>query len=84
MRGVAVMGGMQDKRQEPGKGREEQQQERTSRPGRERTDRPEQDPVHPGTSAVKARGKSPEELKYPRQDENPRERDEDERRDGES
>ncbi|MFF3018963.1 hypothetical protein [Streptomyces sp. NPDC057939] len=70
------MGGMQDKRQEPGKGREEQEQDRTRRP--------EQDPVHPATSAVKARGKSPEELKYPRQDENPRERDEDERRDGES
>ncbi|MFD6877156.1 MULTISPECIES: hypothetical protein [unclassified Streptomyces] len=70
------MGGMQDKRQEPGKGREEQERETPSRP--------EQDPVHPGTSAVKARGKSPEELKYPRQDENPRERDDDERRDGES
>lgn len=66
------MGGMQDKRQEPGKGREEQ--ERLRRPG--------QDPVHPGTGQ-ESRGKSPEELKRRRQDETTRERDEDETRDDE-
>lgn len=66
------MDGMQDKRQEPGKGREEQ--ERLRRPG--------QDPVHPG-AGQEGRGKSPEELKRRRQDEMTRERDEDELRDDE-
>ncbi|KOY59474.1 hypothetical protein ADK59_02900 [Streptomyces sp. XY332] len=46
------MGGRQDKRQEPGKGREEQQ----------RPHRPGQDPVHPEPGAP-ARGKSPDEIK---------------------
>ncbi|MEU9182713.1 hypothetical protein AB0C90_39145 [Streptomyces sp. NPDC048550] len=67
------MGGMQDKHQEPGKGREEQ--ERMRRPG--------QDPVHPGPGQEGARGKSPEELKRRAQGEMRRERDEDETRDEE-
>ncbi|MFI6006323.1 hypothetical protein ACIA98_39135 [Streptomyces sp. NPDC051366] len=46
------MGGMQDKRQEPGKGREEQQRPR----------RPGQDPVHPEPGAP-SRGKGPDEIK---------------------
>ncbi|MCY0939710.1 hypothetical protein [Streptomyces sp. H34-S4] len=66
------MDGMQDKRQEPGKGREEQ--ERLRQPG--------QDPVHPGTGQ-EVRGKSPEELKRRRQGETTRERDEDDMRDEE-
>ncbi|MFF5705653.1 hypothetical protein ACFY7H_24665 [Streptomyces sp. NPDC012794] len=51
------MGGMQDKRQEPGKGREEQQ----------RPQRPGQDPVHaqPGPPS---RGKSPDENKRRREE----------------
>ncbi|MBT2446221.1 hypothetical protein J7F03_03785 [Streptomyces sp. ISL-43] len=64
------MGGMKDKRQEPGKGREEQQ-----RPHGEG-----QDPIHPGSGEA-ARGKSLEEPKPRRQDEMQRERDEDETRD---
>ncbi|MFD7261694.1 hypothetical protein [Streptomyces sp. NPDC059874] len=64
------MGGMQDKRQEPGKGREEQQ----------RMPRTGQDPVHPDAGA---RGKSPEELKRRREEEMSRERGEDEMRDEE-
>ncbi|MGW0393872.1 hypothetical protein ACWDYJ_23855 [Streptomyces sp. NPDC003042] len=54
------MGGMRDKRPEPGKGREEQ--ERLRRPG--------QDPVHPepAQSAQPARGKSPDEIKRRRED----------------
>lgn len=62
------MDGMQDKRQEPGKSREEQ--ERLRRPG--------QDPVHPGAGQEGGRGKSPEEVKRRRQDETTRERDDDE------
>ncbi|MCY0931487.1 hypothetical protein OTB20_35955 [Streptomyces sp. H27-H1] len=67
------MGGMQDKRQEPGKGREEQ--ERLRREG--------QDPVHPGAGQEGTRGKSPEELKRRRPDEMTREHDDDEKRDEE-
>ncbi|AWZ13867.1 hypothetical protein [Streptomyces sp. ICC1] len=51
------MGGMKDKRQEPGKGREEQ--ERMRRPG--------QDPVHPET-APPSRGKDPEEAERRREE----------------
>ncbi|MER7466625.1 hypothetical protein [Streptomyces sp. NPDC097981] len=65
------MGGMRDKRQEPGKGREEQEHMR----------RPSQDPVHPDTGEEGARGKTPEELKRRRRDESKRERGEDETRD---
>lgn len=61
------MGGMQDKRQEPGKGREEQK----------RMHRTGQDPVHPGMEQGE-RGKTPEELKRAREDEMRRERDADE------
>ncbi|MFF1497324.1 hypothetical protein [Streptomyces sp. NPDC058304] len=61
---------MQDKRQEPGQGREEQ--ERMRRPG--------QDPVHPGPGQEGARGKSPEELRRRGQGEMRREREEDETR----
>ncbi|MCJ0871949.1 hypothetical protein [Streptomyces sp. AP-93] len=66
------MGGMKDKGQEPGKGREEQQ--RTRRTG--------QDPVHPEAGQA-ARGKSPEELKRRHEEEMSRERGEDEMRDEE-
>ncbi|MBT2545793.1 hypothetical protein J7E99_38475 [Streptomyces sp. ISL-44] len=51
------MGGTQDKRQEPGKGREEQQ----------RPQRPGQDPVHPQPGQP-SRGKGPEETKRRRED----------------
>lgn len=51
------MGGTQDKRQEPGKGREEQ----------ERPQRPGQDPAHPQPGQP-SRGKSPEEIKRRRED----------------
>ncbi|MFD6888144.1 hypothetical protein [Streptomyces sp. NPDC059957] len=51
------MGGMKDKRQEPGKGREE----------RERMRRPGQDPVHPET-AQPSRGKNPDETERRRED----------------
>ncbi|MFD3663025.1 hypothetical protein ACFWVF_20920 [Streptomyces sp. NPDC058659] len=51
------MGGMQDKRQKPGKGREEQV--RTRRPG--------QDPVHPGVGQKGTRGTGPEDLERPRE-----------------
>ncbi|MFE6847265.1 hypothetical protein [Streptomyces sp. NPDC057686] len=47
------MGGRQDKRQEPGKGREEQQ----------RPQKPGQDPVHPEPGAPSRGGKSPDEIK---------------------
>lgn len=69
------MGGMQDKRQEPGKGREEQQH----------MPRTGQDPAHPdtGQGGQGARGKSPEELKRRREEEMSRERGEDEIRDEE-
>ncbi|MEU8434465.1 hypothetical protein AB0F18_16385 [Streptomyces sp. NPDC029216] len=67
------MGGMQDKRQKPGKGREEQ--ERISRPG--------QDPVHPGAGQENIRGKSPEELKRHGRDDMRHGRDEDDMRDEE-
>ncbi|MFD3938173.1 hypothetical protein ACFWSF_26510 [Streptomyces sp. NPDC058611] len=67
------MGGKQDKRQEPGKSREEQERLRSG-----------QDPVHPGADQEAARGKSPEELKHRGgQAEMKRERDKDEIRDEE-
>ncbi|MER5758792.1 hypothetical protein [Streptomyces sp. NPDC002082] len=66
------MGGKQDKRQEPGKGREEQERLRSG-----------QDPVHPGDGQESTRGKSPEELKRRGQDDMKRERDEDQIRDDE-
>ncbi|MFI6417232.1 hypothetical protein ACIBG6_07430 [Streptomyces sp. NPDC050842] len=52
------MGGMQDKRQTPGKGREEQK----------RAHRPDQDPVHPGASRERAEGKGPEDLERRREE----------------
>ncbi|MFD7785367.1 hypothetical protein ACFV4Q_20050 [Streptomyces nojiriensis] len=55
------MGGMQDKRQEPGKGREEQQ-----RP--QRPQQPGQDPVHPEPGTPSRGGKSPDEDKRRRQE----------------
>ncbi|MFG2875460.1 hypothetical protein ACGFYU_10705 [Streptomyces sp. NPDC048337] len=59
------MGGMKDKRQEPGKGREEQK----------RPQRPGQDPAHPD-SGTGARGKTPDELKRRREEDvHPGERD---------
>ncbi|MFJ3964900.1 hypothetical protein [Streptomyces sp. NPDC090036] len=63
------MGGTQDKRQEPGKGREEQER---MRPGQ----------VHPAGQEGE-RGLSPEELKRRRQEETFRERERDEMRDEE-
>lgn len=48
------MGGMKDKRQEPGKGREEQQ-------------RPGQDPVHP-EPGTPSRGQRPEEMERRREE----------------
>ncbi|MDJ0465871.1 hypothetical protein [Streptomyces sp. H27-C3] len=57
------MGGTQDKRQEPGKGRGEQEHPR----------RPGQDPVHP-EPGTPPRGKSPEELKRRREDDPLREK----------
>ncbi|MFE7160949.1 hypothetical protein [Streptomyces sp. NPDC057636] len=66
------MGGVQDKGQKPGKGREEQQ----------RMHRTGQDPTHPG-SGQGASGKSPEELKRRREQEMSREHGEDEMRDEE-
>lgn len=54
------MGGMQNKRQEPGKGREEQK----------RPQRPGQDPAHPETGTPSRGGKSPEETQR-RRDEDP-------------
>ncbi|MFJ4776700.1 hypothetical protein [Streptomyces sp. NPDC088762] len=67
------MGGMKDKRQEPGKGREEQ--ERMRRPG--------QNPAQSPTGQEGARGKSPEELKRRGEDEMRLERDRDEMLDDE-
>ncbi|OEJ35075.1 hypothetical protein [Streptomyces subrutilus] len=52
------MGGMKDKRQEPGKGREEQQRPRG----------PGQDPVHPEPGTPSRGGKSPEEIKRGREE----------------
>ncbi|MFI8392928.1 hypothetical protein [Streptomyces sp. NPDC085540] len=52
------MGGMQDKRQEPGRGREEQLSHQ--RPGR--------DPVHPESGTPTRGGKSPNEDKRRRQE----------------
>lgn len=66
------MGGMQDKRQEPGKGREEQKRMRPTGRGA----------VPPGMEQGE-RGKSPEELKRAREEEMRRERGEDEMRDEE-
>lgn len=51
------MGGKQDKRQEPGKGREEQQ----------RPQRPGQDPVHP-EPGTPSRGQRPEETERRREE----------------
>lgn len=61
------MGGMQDKRQEPGKGREEQARQID-----------EQDPVHsePSTPSLPSRGKHPARRKGSRKDDTARERDE--------
>lgn len=53
------MGGMQDKRRQPGKGREEQR----------RPQQPGQDPVHPDPAMPSRSGKSPEEIN--RRDEDP-------------
>ncbi|MFE5492604.1 hypothetical protein ACFQ7Z_22010 [Streptomyces virginiae] len=64
------MGGMQDKRQESGKGREEQER---MRPGQ----------AHPGAGREGERAPSPEELKRRRQEEMFRERERDEKRDEE-
>ncbi|WP_306325287.1 hypothetical protein [Streptomyces venezuelae] len=61
------MGGMQDKRHQPGKGREEQIRGRQG-----------QDPVQPGARRD-TRGLSPEELEQHRQDEMSRDRDVDPR-----
>ncbi|MFC9819255.1 hypothetical protein ACFWG6_11350 [Streptomyces erythrochromogenes] len=55
------MGGQQDKRQEPGKGREEQQ-----RP--QRPQRPGQDPVHPEPGAPSRGGQRPAEIKRRREE----------------
>ncbi|MEW2588154.1 hypothetical protein [Streptomyces virginiae] len=65
------MGGMQDKRQEPGKGRREEQERM----------RPSQG--HPGVGQEGERAPSPEELKRRRQEEMFRERERDEKRDEE-
>ncbi|AQT76175.1 MULTISPECIES: hypothetical protein [Streptomyces] len=46
------MGGMQDKRQEPGKGREEQR----------RPQRPGQDPAHPEPGTPSRGGQRPDEM----------------------
>ncbi|KJY18183.1 MULTISPECIES: hypothetical protein [Streptomyces] len=54
------MGGMQDKRREPGKGREEQQ-----RPQHQQ--RPGQDPVHP-EPGTPSRGRRPEEMERRREE----------------
>ncbi|WP_407841330.1 hypothetical protein ACE1OC_40860 [Streptomyces sp. DSM 116496] len=51
------MGGMKDKRQEPGKGREEQKRMR----------RPGQDPVHP-EPGTPSRGKNPDEMERRREE----------------
>ncbi|MGY4386824.1 hypothetical protein [Streptomyces sp. TE12347] len=64
------MGGMQDKRQEPGKGRAEQER---MRPGQ----------THAGAGREGERGLSPEELKRRREEEMFRERERDEMRDEE-
>ncbi|MFD3324916.1 hypothetical protein [Streptomyces sp. NPDC058701] len=52
------MGGKQDKRQEPGKGREEQQ----------RPQRPGQDPVHPEPVTPSRGGQRPEEMERRREE----------------
>ncbi|MEU7603629.1 hypothetical protein [Streptomyces sp. NPDC041003] len=52
------MGGQQDKRQQPGKGREEQQ----------RPQRPGQDPAHPEPGTPSRGGKSPEEMERSREE----------------
>ncbi|MFC9586206.1 hypothetical protein ACFVJ8_25760 [Streptomyces yangpuensis] len=64
------MGGMPDKRQEPGKGSEEQER---MRPGQ----------AHPSAGQEGERAPSPEELKRRRQEEMFRERERDEKRDEE-
>ncbi|MEJ8646114.1 hypothetical protein WKI68_42525 [Streptomyces sp. MS1.HAVA.3] len=55
------MGGQQDKRQQPGKGREEQQ-----RP--QRPQRPGQDPVHPEPGNSSRGGQRPEEMERRREE----------------
>ncbi|MFJ5812184.1 hypothetical protein [Streptomyces sp. NPDC093093] len=52
------MGGKQDKRQEPGKGREEQQ----------RPQRPGQDPVHPEPPTPSRGGERPEDVERRREE----------------
>ncbi|MFJ5811140.1 hypothetical protein [Streptomyces sp. NPDC093093] len=52
------MGGKQDKRQEPGKGREEQQ----------RPQRPGQDPIHPEPRTPSRGGERPEDGERRRED----------------
>ncbi len=52
------MGGMKDKRQEPGKGREEQQ----------RPQAPGQDPVHREPGTPSRSGKSPDEINRRREE----------------
>ncbi|MFF4266282.1 hypothetical protein ACFY7Y_37640 [Streptomyces virginiae] len=64
------MGGMQDKRQEPGKGREERER---MRPGQ----------THAGAGREGERGLSSEELERRREEEMFRERERDEMRDEE-
>ncbi|MFE4205433.1 hypothetical protein ACFRSX_31140 [Streptomyces goshikiensis] len=57
------MGGMKDKRQEPGKGREEQQ----------RPQRSGQDPVHPEPRTPSRGGQRPEETERHREEDRLRE-----------
>ncbi|MFE9629736.1 hypothetical protein [Streptomyces sp. NPDC006463] len=59
------MGGSKAKRQEPGKGREEQ--ERMVRPG--------QDPVHPEPSRPSPGGKGPDEVSRRREEDRMRDKD---------
>ncbi|MFJ7157336.1 hypothetical protein ACIQUQ_20600 [Streptomyces sp. NPDC101118] len=62
------MGGMQDKKQQPGKGREEQKQKRDQQPGQG------------AARSSRQEGKSPEELRR-REDETGRERGDEDMRD---
>ncbi|MEV6956879.1 hypothetical protein [Streptomyces sp. NPDC051183] len=52
------MGGKQDKRQEPGKGRDE----------RQRPPRPDQDPAHPEPGTPSRGGKGPDEMERRREE----------------
>ncbi|KJY23711.1 MULTISPECIES: hypothetical protein [unclassified Streptomyces] len=67
------MGGKQDKRQEPGKSREEQERMRPVG----------QDPVHPGTREERSGKMSPEEMAQRRLEQMRRERGDDEMREDE-